>query len=133
MPSSQVPPPEWAAGVASTIIEQLGGSHALQQMLGHAIRFSVDYEAGRGAGLRVSDIDLSEAGGKVTAFRVLLAPSDTYDVEFFEGRAEALRLIDSVDDIYDDMLVECIERRTGYALTLPFADHSRACQSGLGA
>ena len=65
-------------------------------------------------------------GGQVTAFRVLLAPSDTYDVEIFEGPREALRLTDGAEDIYDDMLIECVENRTGYILTPPFRIPSAA-------
>ncbi|XAI97213.1 hypothetical protein [Dolichospermum phage Dfl-JY45] len=112
--------PPWAHRVASTILEQLGGERCLRLMLGPATRFCVQHDPERGAGLLVSGIDMTECGGRVTAFRVLLAPSDTYDVDVFEGPEAGLRLVDSVDDIYSDMLVECVERRTGYSLTSPF-------------
>lgn len=121
MSSSQpASPPEWARDVALTIVEQLGGAQSLRLMLGASIRFEVDYDPARGAGLLVTGIDMAEVGGRTTAFRVRLAPSDTYDVEVFEGARGNLTLIDSVDDIYSDMLIECLERRTGYSLASPF-------------
>ena len=118
MSSSQHP--EWVEQVAAVILQQLGGASSLRLMLGRGLQFEVVHEAGRGAGLLVSNIDMHEIGGQVTAFRVLLAPSDTYDVEIFEGPREALRLTDGAEDIYDDMLIECVENRTGYILTPPF-------------
>lgn len=121
MSSSQpASPPEWARDVALTIVEQLGGVESLRLMLGASIQLELDYDPALGAGLLVTGIDMTEVGGRATAFRVRLAPSDTYDVEVFEGAKGNLALIDSVDDIYSDMLIECVERRTGYSLTSPF-------------
>lgn len=121
----------WAQQVASTILEQLGGAEAVRSMLGPATSFSVQHDLERGAGLLVSGIDMTECGGRVTAFRVLLAPSDTYDVDVFEGPEADLRLVDSVDDIYSDMLVECVESRTGYSLTSPFPASIANCSQAL--
>lgn len=46
--------------------------------------------------------------------KILLMPSDTYDVWFYNGDKE----IKHLDDIYADSLIEVFEQQTGLSLTM---------------
>lgn len=94
--------------VAKTILSQLGGARALGVMTG-----AYGYAGG--------DDFLSfrwKVRGRdgIKAVRITLDPSDTYTIRLYTLTG---RLVDTLTDVYNDGLVDAIERRTGLALRAP--------------
>jgi hypothetical protein len=98
--------------VAQTILQQLGGSRALNLMLGLktapvgsdnalTIRFKVRAKQG------------------INCFRVVYLPDDTYRVEFIRIRSLEAKTLHTVDGIYADELRETIREYTGCELRVP--------------
>jgi hypothetical protein len=52
-------------------------------------------------------------------FHITLMPSDTYKVELYKIHGTSFRLIDTRDDIYNDVLREVLGRMTGLAVSMP--------------
>lgn len=93
--------------VAQTIFQQLGGG-----------RFSVmtgskDYVGG--PDFLMFKFGSGAAHG-INKIRVTLMPSDTYRVEFFRIRGTKVTVIETLDDIYCDVLADSIGRVTGFAV-----------------
>lgn len=91
--------------VAKTILDQLGGTGVLTMMCGRkgylGDKDSVSFKVGKNA-------------RGVTACRIVLLPSDTYQVTFF-GRSYGIK--SEHTDVYVDVLRDLFERETGMYLT----------------
>ena len=98
--------------IAETTLEQLGGMRALALMTGAkdfvALASGVQFRIGGGA------------AGRVNRMRIVLDPSDTYDVRFYAGNGAHLRQVgETLTDVYAEDLREIFERTTGFTLTGP--------------
>jgi hypothetical protein len=126
-----------AREVAGVILEQLGGRRVLGLMLGN--RCDLDVVDTPLPGLWLGGLQAEHPGCRIDAVRILLDPSDTYTVESFGPRYRptfdeyaagddawrekflaAQKPLDTLEGIYDDMLVECVENMSGLSLRLPF-------------
>jgi hypothetical protein len=96
--------------VASTILEQMGGSGKLTCMIGaHDFTGSPDALTFR---FRARGRDGSNC------CRVSLLPSDTYKVEFISIRGNSVKSKGVFEDIYAEDLRGVFERQTGLYLSL---------------
>ena len=96
--------------IAIEIVRQIGGFGPLRAMIGAKDIMAIP------RGLKFRWAAKSKNGAN--AVRVILAPSDTYAVEFWSLRGLNSKLIKSFDDIYADSLRELFERETGLYLRL---------------
>ena len=96
--------------VADTILEQLGGMRRLSIMIGAkhfvALENGVQFSVGSGA------------KGGINKIRVVLRPSDTYDVEFWKIRGTSMKKVSEWEDVYNDQLKGLVEKETGFYLRL---------------
>jgi hypothetical protein len=95
--------------VAKTILEQLGGRRFMvmtgaRHLTGteNSLMFSLPYRNG-------------ETPNKVV---IELTPMDVYTVTFSNVRAGKVRVLDTLTDVYADMLRDVIRSHTGLALSL---------------
>lgn len=97
------------ATIASTILDQLGGTRRLSVMTG--ARNFVDH--GDAVSFRVG----RNANG-VNYVKVTLTPQDVYDVEFRYVTVNRNVLKSAVNEVYVDTLVPVVEAGTGMYLSL---------------
>lgn len=103
--------------VANIILEQMGGIRNIKMMtsakdfLDHGEAVSFKFQGSR----------------KVNYVKVTLNTMDTYNLEFgkigteksqFGGRMPSYKVIENIDDIYNDNLKSCFENYTGLYLSL---------------
>lgn len=95
--------------VAQTILEQIGGRRFLvmtgaKDLLG--FENGLQFKLPKFPGISINSV------------RITLDPSDTYTIEFGKvGRAD-YRVIETVSDVYCDMLADVFESVTGLATSL---------------
>jgi hypothetical protein len=96
--------------IVLTILQQLGGSARLAAMIG-ATGF---YRDGSALGFRF------KGSAEFNAVKITLDPSDTYTVRLMKiaPGSRPLAADKTFDGIYEDALVELLERETGLRLSL---------------
>ena len=102
---------------ADIVLEQLGGRSTLDTMLG--IKSLTASEA-----TKTLTIKFKAKGREgINTIVIRLDPSDTYTVEFWDIKVSPKNLrvlkVDTVSDVYADVLVDVCESRTGLALRIP--------------
>jgi len=102
--------PATDTAVADVILEQLGGMRRLSMMVGArhfvALEHGVQFSIGSGAKSGINKV------------RVVLQPSDTYDVEFWKVRGTTMKKISEWGDVYNNQLMDLFEKETGMYLTI---------------
>lgn len=95
--------------VAKTILAQLGGAGSMAAMCGCkdflADEKSIQFKVGRNE-------------KNISACRVVLDPSDTYTVEFYQGRGLKMRKCRELSNVYADSLRNLFEQTTGMYLSI---------------
>lgn len=117
--------------VGPTILQQMGGLRRLQAMLGiYYLRYIND-------GVEFGWPNKQSSKGNHV--KVILEPSDTYRVEFFNtswatsltGRTpKSSKLVKRLDDVYAEDLVNLFERQTGWYLRLAADRTACDCDGG---
>ena len=100
----------FANQVAKTILEQMGGTRRLQMFLG-----AKDFVALPNGVMFMFPNKQRSRGNKV---KVVLEPSDTYRMEFWNVAGGKAKLVKKFDDVYAEDLVEQFESQTGWYLRL---------------
>jgi len=106
--------------IATVILEQLGGSNRIGAMIG-ANGF-ICGSMPQGTYLQFQ----FKGNRKYNVIRIVLNYQDTYDVHFMKmkkanyelGTSFELKIVDSINGVYNDMLKETIERQIGMYLSL---------------
>ncbi len=99
------------AGVAETILKQMGGSGRLRAMIG-AHNFST-------SGNDLSFLFPNRQRSKGNAVKVSYdVGKDLYDMDFFNVSIKGSKKVASFSDLYWDGLIETFQRQTGLALRL---------------
>jgi hypothetical protein len=93
--------------IASTIVEQLGGTRRLNVMIG-AYNF---YDLGNGLSFKLKN-------AKANYVKIKLNGKDLYDVEVGRIRGTTYKIVKQQDDLYADQLKGFIEKATGMYLSL---------------
>ena len=101
--------------IAKTILNQIGGKalYMIGAKQNVAIESGVSIKVGRGA--------KHPTGGKVTHLRVTLDANDTYTFEVLRakgGKNPSVKVLDTTEGVYCDMLREMIESSTGMYTSL---------------
>lgn len=96
--------------IANIILSQMGGGGRIRAMTG-AKRFEAVAN-----GLQFDFPNRQRSRGN--RVRVVLDPSDTYTVTFFNASRAGTKVVKEVSDIYCDSLKELFERQTGLYLSL---------------
>lgn len=102
------------ADVGRIILDQMGGARRLAMMLGIK-KFQT---LPRGVGFQWPNKQRSR-GNYV---EIILQPSDTYDMTFFNLSARGKRPVKKFNDVYADQLVELFEGQTGWHLRMATYD-----------
>ena len=100
--------------IATTILQQLGGAGKLMAMIG-ASHFT------HGSDEKGSYLQFHFKGNRVyNIIKITLNFMDTYDVTFIKmnKRNFDVKIVDTINDVYCDMLKETIERQIGMYLSL---------------
>lgn len=97
---------EAGAEIANTILQQMGGTGRIRAMTGAKQFVALP----NGVQFKWPAPDR----GKPNTVRILLEPSDTYTVEFYNG----LRKMSTHSDIYNEDLKKLFEQQTGLYLSL---------------
>ena len=99
------------AGVAETILKQMGGQGRLRAMLGaHSFATS---------GNDLSFIFPNRQRSKGNAISVTYnSGKDLYSMDFFNVSVKGKKRVAHFDDLYFDGLVDVFERQTGWALRM---------------
>jgi len=92
--------------IAKTILEQLGG-HQFVVMTGAKNLTSL----GNGLSFKLPGAGFTKNG--INYVKIILDPSDTYTVEFGRTRGTEYKIINTLNDIYFDVLQEVFTRETG--------------------
>lgn len=96
--------------VADEILAQMGGMRTLSVMVGAknfvALENGVQFSIGSGAKDGINKV------------RIVLRPSDTYDVEFWKVRGTSMKKVSEWGDVYNDQLMDLFEKETGMYLTM---------------
>lgn len=99
--------------IASTILEQLGGTGRLHRMTGAKKFIAIDHGV---------QFKIGSNAKRINTVRITLNGRDLYDVEF--GRVRKVKgvptytVVNEFKDAYNDMLVDLFESSTGMYLTL---------------
>lgn len=88
--------------VAKTIAQQLGNQTLF--LLGARNLVGSDYSL---------SFKIGQNAKRVTHIKITLTPMDVYTIEFFRIRAGKSTILETVEDVYVDMLHEVIEKGTG--------------------
>ena len=97
--------------IAMNILDQLGGLNIINAMLG--IERVVPVENGVSLTFKVG------AAKNINTFEVLLDPTDTYTVNFYQVTTSKRDLVSSSSNIYCDMLKKWVEDELQCSLTMP--------------
>jgi len=92
--------------IAKTILEQLGGNKFVA-MTGAKNFISL----GNGLSFKLPGAGFTKNG--INYVKIILTPSDTYNIEFGRTRGTTYKVIDTANDIYFDVLQEVFTRETG--------------------
>jgi hypothetical protein len=94
--------------IANTILKQLGGTGRLNAMTGAknfvAIENGVQFKIGRNS-------------KSINTVIIRLNGRDLYDVEFGRTRKYEFKVVNRIEDAYNDMLKDLFESNTGMYLT----------------
>jgi len=94
--------------IANTILKQLGGTGRLNAMTGAknfvAIENGVQFKIGRNS-------------KSINTVIIRLNGRDLYDVEFGRTRKYEFKVVNRIEDAYNDMLKDLFEENTGMYLT----------------
>jgi len=96
--------------IGRTILQQMGGAGRLKAMLG------MNYVRFLPSGVEFSWPNKTRTKGNLV--RVILEPSDTYKMEFFNATRGSRKLVKSLRDVYAEDLVHLFEHQTGWFLRL---------------
>jgi hypothetical protein len=100
--------------VSRTILEQLGG-RGFMIMTG-----SKNFVGGENTlSFKVGSGAKHPSGKRVTAVRITLTPSDVYTVEFLAIRKFEVTVLETVENVYCDMLQDVFMTYTGFETRLP--------------
>ena len=93
---------------AQQVIAQLGGFRRLKAMVN-----------ARAFGRDENSVSFKFSGSRVANYcRITLDPMDTYTVEFLKVRANKVKVVDTTEGAYADMLVPLFEKTTKLYLSL---------------
>jgi hypothetical protein len=96
--------------VASTILQQIGGSGRLKMMIG-----AKDFVGSPDALLFKW---VAPSANKANALRIRLMPDDTYEVSFLKIRGGKVSTVRVIDSAYAEDLARIFRTETGLALSL---------------
>jgi hypothetical protein len=92
--------------IAKTILQQLGGNKFVV-MTGAKNLTSI----GNGLSFRLPGHGFTKNG--INYVKIILAPSDTYNIELGKIRGTTYKIINTINDVYFDQLQEIFTRETG--------------------
>ena len=95
--------------IASTIMNQLGGSNRLNAMIGLKDVYAVEN------GL---SFKMKCKGAKVNYVKIVLNSLDLYDMELGKIHGNSYKVIKSIENVYCDQMKEIIEKTSGLYLSL---------------
>jgi hypothetical protein len=98
-----------ADDVGKIILEQMGGYGRLKAMIGAQVAFIHN-----GVAIQWP----SKQRSKGNRVEIVLQPSDTYEMTFYNVSGASKKPVKKYDDIYNDQLIELFEHQTGYYLHL---------------
>lgn len=97
------------AGVADTILKQMGGMGRLKAMLGAKF-----IKIPKGVAIKWPNKERT----KGNYVEVILRPDDTYDMTFFNATGASKKEVKKYEGIYFDQLIELFEKQTGWYLRM---------------
>jgi hypothetical protein len=89
------------------ILQQMGSAARIARMIGASFA-----RVENGIGIKWP----SRQPSKGNYVEIVLEPSDTYKMTFYNLRGGSKKVVREVDDVYFDMLIDIFEKQTGYYL-----------------